>query len=229
MADPTQQHGFPVVTAQNAYQVLADLGVQPWEPTKPPLPLEDYSQLELSEQQRHELKRFSPKADTLFLRNPKTGQDFTGFRTVGGDWAATFTLLPGDLLALVGEYKHGMGRVSLTLPAGRLEPSELNDPSKSAKRELEEETGLVLDNVVSLSQSGLYPMGRRATVRYYPYLGIIREPVVPRSQRLDETEDLRVVLMPLNEWLKLIDAGQVHDEYAVTTTFLALRKLGRTE
>lgn len=41
------------------------------------------------------------------------------------------------------QYKHGIGKVSLTLPAGMVEAGE--DPLEGAKRELLEETGYVAD------------------------------------------------------------------------------------
>jgi 8-oxo-dGTP pyrophosphatase MutT (NUDIX family) len=46
----------------------------------------------------------------------------------------------GDLL-LVREYRHGVGRVMLGLPGGRVEDAEEADPEAAARRELREETG----------------------------------------------------------------------------------------
>lgn len=46
-------------------------------------------------------------------------------------------------LLLVRQYRHALGRWMLEIPAGRLEPGE--QPAETARRELEEETGMAAD------------------------------------------------------------------------------------
>jgi ADP-ribose pyrophosphatase len=59
------------------------------------------------------------------------------------DWAQVFAVTDDGRVAMIEQYKHGPGVVSLELPAGYLEPGE--DPEVAARRELREETGLVAD------------------------------------------------------------------------------------
>ncbi len=54
-----------------------------------------------------------------------------------------FALTPDARVVLVHQYKHGIGRYVLELPAGGIDPGEL--PAACARRELAEETGYVGD------------------------------------------------------------------------------------
>jgi ADP-ribose pyrophosphatase len=59
------------------------------------------------------------------------------------EWAQVFAVTDDGRVAMIEQYKHGPGVVSLELPAGYLEPGE--DPEVAARRELREETGLAAD------------------------------------------------------------------------------------
>ena len=111
----------------------------------------------------------------------------------------------------------------LDLPGGMIEPGE--DPSVRAKKEFEEESGIVLKEVISLGLSGTTPFARRINTRIYSFMGVETNPVIIEKQNLDENEYLGVVLVHLDDWLKLIDREKV-DGKSVITTYRALRKLG---
>ena len=59
-----------------------------------------------------------------------------------------------------------------------------------------------------------------------PFLGIVNENFVIKEQNLDRYEELVAVVMPLNEWLKVIDHGGNVALSASDTTHRALRRLG---
>jgi ADP-ribose pyrophosphatase len=61
------------------------------------------------------------------------------YRVVLPDYACVAAVTPAGELVLVHSYKHGLGRVTLCVPAGHLEPGE--SPPEAARRELLEETG----------------------------------------------------------------------------------------
>ena len=98
----------------------------------------------------------------------------------------------------------------------------------AGKREFEAETGIKLAEVISLSEP-ISSSCRQTTETFVPYLGIPEKPIVKGLSSLDETEYLHAILIPLPEWMELIDRGSVQDAYAVVVTHLALRKLGRLE
>ena len=76
-------------------------------------------------------------ADRVRLPN---GYEIDAFyRVEMPDWAQIFAVTADGRVPLVEHYKHGVGIISLELPAGYLDPGE--DPLTAARRELLEEVG----------------------------------------------------------------------------------------
>ena len=65
---------------------------------------------------------------------------------------------------------------------------------------------------------------RRISSRNFSFIGIVSNPVVLERQKLDADEHLKVVLISLDDWLKLIDR-EIVQSYSASTTLLALRRL----
>lgn len=224
------KYGFPIVTADNLFEVLNSLGIRNWPHFQPPMDIEDYLAGNLTDRQLEEARRFAPKSEVVFLQDPR-GKPFRGFRSVIRNSMTAFTLFPDDLLVITAEFKHGAEVVVLVPPSGvptRTE-ADLEDPmSACAKREFWEETGVKLKEAISLSgPEGIPSITRYSTHRFFPFLGIPKMPISPRKQRHDSTEFLKVVLIPLQEWLKLIECGKVLDAHSISITLLALRRLER--
>ena len=220
--------GFPIVNAGNVFDVLTDLGIKRWEKLEAPLPLDQYLKRDLVPELRQEVERFAPKIEAMRLRRPWDDGIYTGFRNVDKDWTTTLMLLPGDLVPIVGEYKHGVDEVILVPPAGV--PNAGESMRDCAKREAEEESGIPLSRVIPLLDSdtqGLAVSGRRNTQRHHPFLGIPEVPIVPGPSKLDANERLKLVLVPLVEWMKLIRCGRGIEDCAVSVTYLSLALLGR--
>ena len=96
-----------------------------------------------------------------------------------------------------------------------------------AQREFTEESGYVLEKVIPLSDNGLLVNGRQTSDLFYPYLGILEEPIAQGSTLLDDTEKLQGLLMPLDEWLTFMSKGQGIELCSVATTYLSLNYLNR--
>ncbi|SVE13559.1 uncharacterized protein METZ01_LOCUS466413 [marine metagenome] len=60
-----------------------------------------------------------------------------------GDYAVVYALTEDGSVIVERQYKHGIGKVTLVMPAGRIEPGEA--PLEAAQRELLEETGYSAD------------------------------------------------------------------------------------
>lgn len=224
------KYGLRIVTADNLFKILGNQGIQPWPQIQPPMNLEDYLAGDLTERQLEEVRRFAPKNEVVFLRDSQ-GRPFTGFRHVGKNWATVFAPLDDDLVPIVCEFKHGAEVISIGLPSGVPGRQEVNleDPiAESARREFLEETGIEIEQLIPLSgPEGIPISGRQSTQRYFPFLGRPKTPISPSERKPDKTEFLKAVLIPLKEWLKLIEEGKVTEVSAISTTFLALWQLGR--
>jgi 8-oxo-dGTP pyrophosphatase MutT (NUDIX family) len=131
-------------------------------------------------------------------------------------WAATIAVTERQELVLVQQYRHAHAGVSLELPAGVIEPNE--EPMVAALRELEEETGY--------SAPGVEPLW---TIRPEPsrhqqwaHFGVARDVRLTMPRALDPTEDMSVVLRPLQEFDEII--GEMVHALHVAALLLAVRR-----
>lgn len=224
--------GFPLVNAGNVFYVLADLGIKAWPLLEPPITLDAYRARNLNAVQRKELDRFSPKIEVAVFQNPDH-EPFASFRPRwhSNNGTHVFTLLPGDLLPVAAAFRHGAEVISLILPGGMLEKNDVSLAWR-AKKEFEDETGIMLASVQPLTtewDSGTPLSAQQMPMRSSGFLGKLRLPLVINSQKLEEREFLKIILIPLTDWLKLIYSGQVQEASPIVTTFLALHKLGRLD
>jgi len=231
-------YGFPIATADNIYRVAEEHGIRAWEETEPPCLIDDYLKRKLTDEERSEL-RFAPKGQVVFLRQPN-GKPFRGFRSVGTNWVSVFALMHdpnrrGTLgyaegyVPVIVEWKHGAGVIELALPSGV--PSKADGDgderyARCAAREFEEETGLKVAAVRTLTPHGCAASARNSTQRAYAFAAALAEPLEPGPTKLDDSEHLICVAMQLKEWMQLIYTGQVHSHSSMTATFLGLRSFG---
>ncbi|MEK7076910.1 MAG: NUDIX domain-containing protein, partial [Patescibacteria group bacterium] len=185
------------------------------------MPLEKYLRGPLSKDDKKEL-RFVPKIEAVRFRDPR-GKNFTGFRSVLKDGAIIFAQLPGDLLPVCAEFRHGCERVMLNLPAGLIEPSD-QSPKVRAKKEFEEETGIALKKLVPLNRGGIPIDARVLTGKNFFFLGIPKKPLTIRPQKTHKGEFVARFIVRFDDWLKFMEMGMV-DDCSITGTLLAFKKL----
>lgn len=106
------------------------------------------------------------------------------------DWVCVVCLTNDHRVVLVRQYRHGVRRVTLELPAGAINPGE--PPFQAAQRELREETGYVASEWHLLRQ--VHPETTRHRHQAHIYLAL--DARVDGEQRLDATEDVDVVVEP---------------------------------
>jgi ADP-ribose pyrophosphatase len=112
------------------------------------------------------------------------------------DYVVIFAQTPDETVLITRQYRQGVGRVNLMMPAGLLEPGE--DALSCAKRELLEETGCEADDWQALGSFVHNANCGGGKVHYFKCRNA-REVTPPDSGDLEETQILRLTLDELRE------------------------------
>lgn len=134
------------------------------------------------------------------------------------DWTCVICLDEGGNLVMVEQYRHGVTRFSIELPAGAVEPGE--DPIDAAKRELLEETGYASDDWIKIGECAPEPSKQTNWAHIYFARGA-RMVTAPDP---DESEHISVHLMQPGEVLRLADEGAIFHGAHLTALFWAVQK-----
>src|SRR5215216_2522961 len=136
-------------------------------------------------------------------------------------WANIMALTKDNEVVLIQQYRHGVVDVLWEFPGGIVEDGE--DPVDGAKRELLEETGYHVSELIPIAR--LYPNPALQVNTLHCFLAYVAERVC--EQNLDAGEDIEVHLIPLEELIEL--AKHVEFPHALMTAvlFSALAYMGR--
>ncbi len=138
-----------------------------------------------------------------------------------GTWVAVVALTKQQEVLLIKQYRHGLGEVFTELPGGGAEEGE--SPLAAAKRELLEETGYSSEKMMEVGK--VSPNPANYTNMVYFYLALDVEKVA--NQCLDETEEIDVFRVPLDEAIRTIKNGELLASLYVSAFFFALCYLDR--
>src|SRR5688572_5588224 len=109
---------------------------------------------------------------------------------------------------LVRQYRHAIGRFAWELPAGSLKPGE--DTTDAARRECQEETGLVPSRLSRLGAFFPTPGYCDEEMNFYRAEGL-REPTAAETAQPDEDEDIDVKAFSLTEIRRMVANGEIID------------------
>ncbi len=142
------------------------------------------------------------RQDEIKLPNGKVIDDY--FLTLRPDVALILPITSNQEIIFVRQYRHGAGEILLELPAGTFNPDE-ESPQAAAIRELKEETGYITEKITPLSI--LYDNPVKDTNKIHLF---IAENVIKNGQQeLDVTEEIDVVLIPIEAVMEKIAIGEI--------------------
>lgn len=119
--------------------------------------------------------------------------------------AAVLPILPDGRVILVRQYRYPVQRVTLEIPAGKLDSPDEN-PLDCAKRELAEETGyhaLDVEKILTLATTVGFS---NEFIHIYTAKGL-----VPGKQHTDDDEFIHVAEVPLEKAYEMVQNGEIID------------------
>ncbi len=125
-----------------------------------------------------------------------------------GDCVAVIAIDADDNVLLVSQFRKPVEKELLEIPAGGIEPGE--DPVECVRRELREETGYLPRKVERLG--GFYSTPGYCTEYLYLYLAA---DLTPDPLQAEDTENIRLVRVPLSQVTGLITSGSICDAKSI--------------
>lgn len=124
---------------------------------------------------------------------------------------------PDPRIVLVRQYRYATGGYMLEVPAGRPDRTG-EDWEVCARRELEEETGLVAERLVPMTRIFTTPGFTDEQIHLFLAFG-----VSPGRASLDQDEFLEPITISLSEALKKVGTGEISDAKTICTLLYAAR------
>ncbi len=148
------------------------------------------------------------------VTNPGGGQNLYGHVHFKNVAVAILPIDENGCTHLVGQSRYTLSQHSWELPMGGAPLDE--DPLDAAKRELKEETGLSARNWrevlrLHLSNSITDELG----------IAYIATGLTPGERQLEETEDIEVRVLPLDDAVQMALDGEITDAMSVATLLRA--------
>lgn len=122
---------------------------------------------------------------------------------------------PDPQVLLIRQYRYASGGYMLEVPAGRPDRAG-EDWEVCARRELEEETGLVAGQLTYLTTIFTTPGFTDEQIRLY-----LATDLTSGSTRFDSDEFIEPVTLPISEALEKIRTGEIRDGKTVVTLLFA--------
>ena len=155
--------------------------------------------------------------DTVRFPNGKTGE----MEMIRHSGASAVLPVLSDLdaddpqILLIKQYRYASGGYLLEVPAGRPD-KEGEDWEVCARRELEEETGLVADQMIPLTAIFTTPGFTDEKIRLFVAIGLKEG-----KTNLDEDEFLDTVTLSMSEALRMVRDGEITDAKTICTLLYA--------
>lgn len=164
----------------------------------------DYNEKTLSSDRVFNGRVVNLRVDHVLLPDGKTSTR----EIVEHNGGVAIVAVKGGKVVMVRQFRKPIDCILLELPAGKIDKGE--DPQVCAVRELEEETGLVPNNLQLLTQ--IYPAPGFSSEKLYIYLAT--EFSVGKT-KLDEDEFIDVDQFDLSDLLNMIKEQKIRDAKSI--------------
>ena len=137
------------------------------------------------------------RKDTIALPDGRVIEDY--FVRESRGFVVICAVTPRNEIVLVRQYKHGIGKEILELPAGAIDPDE--SPHDCAVRELREETGYSAPQMQFVRSFVVEPTNSNSIAHLFLALDANKT----SAQDLDITEEIAVEVVPssrVREWVR---------------------------
>ncbi len=133
---------------------------------------------------------------------------------------AIIAITKDNHIVLERQYRHPVKQIMLEIPAGKLEPAEIE--LNAAKRELKEETGYSTDSWIRLGHCLPCIGYSNEKIIYY-----LAQNVVPGKAMLDIGEFVETFTIPFNEFVDMAHNGEITDSKTLAGLMLYLGYLNK--
>ncbi|MGH2412617.1 MAG: NUDIX hydrolase [Microcystaceae cyanobacterium] len=155
------------------------------------------------------------RQDEVKLPNGQIINDY--FINIRPDIVLILPVTQKQKIVFVRQYRHGIEDILLELPAGTFDAHKENELD-AAKRELEEETGYIASQLIELAT--LYDNPVKDTNKIHIFIALDASPI--GKQQLDVTEEIEVVLVPIQDVKQKIAMGEIVVSGTLAAIFLGL-------
>jgi 8-oxo-dGTP pyrophosphatase MutT (NUDIX family) len=147
-------------------------------------------------------------------RSPRTGLGHEFFIIDSVNWVNVIALTPERQMIMVEQYRHGSDTVELEIPGGMIDASD-SGPEAAAVRELREETGCEGEQPRIIGK--VFP--NPAIMSNTCFTVLLENCRMTAATRFDETEDLAMRLVPMDEVPGLVASGKIRHCLVVAALF----------
>lgn len=148
-----------------------------------------------------------------FCERETDGEKSTFFVIENPDWVNIIALTGDEKVVLIEQFRHGTESLMLELPGGMLDEDE--EPEKTARRELAEETGFSAGKLILLGKTHPNPAIQNNVIYHFLALNCEKTGDV----KFDDHESIVTRLVPLAEMESLIEDGKVTHSLVVAAFY----------
>lgn len=151
-------------------------------------------------------------------RSPITSETHTFYTFEAPNWANIVAITPGGKAIMVHQYRHGIDDFTLEFPAGIAEDGETS--LDTIRRELLEETGYTAEDIELIGSVDTNPAFLNNKCYSYSARNVRKVGI----QKLDETESVEVIEVPLNDIPEMIAEGKVTHSLSIAAYYFYIAK-----